>query len=41
MDFERSSTKAIKDIFPDIKLLGWFFLFIKSFWKKTKEEGLA
>ena len=41
MDFEKSSRKAIKSIFPESILLGCFFHFTKALWKKAKKEGLC
>ena len=41
MDFEKSSRKAIKSIFPDRLLLGCFFHFTKALWNKAKKEDLC
>jgi len=41
MDFEKSSRKAIKRVFPDSLLFGCFFHFTKALWNKAKKEGLC
>ena len=40
-DFEKSLLKAIKENFPESKLNGCYFHFIKSLWKKARSFGLT
>lgn len=40
MDFEVASIQAVKHIFPGVKILGCFYHFKKSLWRKAKELGV-
>ena len=41
MNFEKGARRAIKTVFPQTHLLGCYFHFAKSLWKKAKKEGLT
>lgn len=40
MDFEVSSIQAVKHYFPGVKIVGCFYHFKKSLWRKAKELGV-
>ena len=41
MDFEKGSRKAFNKVFPEAHLMGCYFHYVKSLWKKAKKEGLT
>ena len=41
LDFEKSSRKALKDIFSESNILGCYFHYVKALWSKAKKEGLT
>ena len=41
LDFEKSSRKALKDIFSESNILGFYFHYVKALWSKAKKEGLT
>ena len=41
LDFEKSSRKALKDIFSEFNILGCYFEYVKALWSKDKKEGLT
>ncbi|XP_047037258.1 uncharacterized protein LOC124642701 [Helicoverpa zea] len=40
MDFEVSAILAIRNLFPDVKIVGCYFHFNRSLWRKAKQLGL-
>jgi hypothetical protein len=40
MDFDISSIQAVKHFFPGVKIVGCFYHFKKSLWRKAKELGV-
>ena len=36
LDFEKSSKKALLDVFPKSRLLGCYFHYIKALWNKAR-----
>ena len=40
-DFEKSLIKAVKEEFPEAKINGCFFHFVKALWKKIRSLGLT
>ena len=41
LDFEKASRRALKTIFPDSRILGYYFHYVKALWSKAKKEGLT
>ena len=41
MNFEKGSRKSFNIIFPEAHLMGCYFHYVKSLWKKIKKEGLT
>ena len=41
LDFEKSSRKELKDIYPEANILGCYFHYVKALWTKVKKEGLT
>ena len=41
LDFEKASRRALKTIFPDSRILGCYFHYVKALWSKAKKEGLT
>ena len=40
LDFEKSARKALNIVFPKSNIYGYFFRYIKQFWKKSKNNCL-
>ena len=41
IDFEAAAIKAIKEVFPSVKVQGCFFHLCQSLWRKVQEVGLT
>ena len=41
MDFEMTAISAIKDLFPEVKIVGCYFHYIRSLWRKAKQLGVV
>ncbi|KAF9411155.1 hypothetical protein HW555_010017 [Spodoptera exigua] len=41
MDFEVTAILAIKDLFPEVKILGCYFHFNRCLWRKAKQLGVV
>ena len=40
LDSEKSSRKALKDIFSESNILGFYFHYVKALWSKAKKRGV-
>lgn len=41
MDFELTAILAIKDLFPEVKIVGCYFHYSRSLWRKAKQLGIT
>ncbi|XP_053618345.1 uncharacterized protein LOC128679882 [Plodia interpunctella] len=41
MDFEVTAISAIKDFFPEVKIVGCYFHYSRSLWRKAKQIGVV
>ena len=41
LDFEKSSKKELKDIYPETNISRCYFHYVKILWTKTKKDGLT
>ena len=41
LDFEKAAISAIKEVFPNCKVIGCYFHFIQALWKNIQNKGLT